>query len=98
MTWYKPGVERLPRNWKKLRLQVLYRDDYCRQIRGPLCVGQAREVDHIVDKHDHSLQNLQAVCIPCHRHKTKQQARKGLGEFYQRGKRPEIPHPGLVSG
>jgi 5-methylcytosine-specific restriction protein A len=62
--------QRLPRGWRKLRRFVLSRDPLCR-----IC-GQtpSTECDHIVPGDDHSLDNLQGVCGPCHTAKTQKEA------------------------
>ena len=55
--------------WKKIRLEILKRDDHRCQIRGPGCTGQAEEVDHILpvsmggEWYDHD--NLRAACARC---------------------------------
>lgn len=61
-----------PRHWTRreevVRNQVLVRDNYECQIRGPLCLGIANTVDHIHPKawggtaHP---ENLRAACKPC---------------------------------
>jgi 5-methylcytosine-specific restriction protein A len=34
--------------WKRIRLEILERDRYRCQIKGPGCTGEATEVDHIL--------------------------------------------------
>ncbi|MEU4718388.1 HNH endonuclease [Nonomuraea dietziae] len=58
---------RLPSNWTTIRLRVLRRDRFTCQRCGS---GDANQVDHIVRGDDHSLENLQALCGPCHKRKT----------------------------
>ena len=68
--------------WRSLRLKVLARDGHMCQIRGPRCIVNATQVDHVVAKHlggQDVPSNLQAACVPCHAHKTAVQARKARG-------------------
>lgn len=81
----------LPSNWDQLRREVLQDENYsCRR-----CGAFANQADHIGDRHNHSRDNLQPLCEPCHRKKT---AREGKLARYRlapiRGKRFE-PHPGM---
>lgn len=76
------GYEDLGYLWKKVRKQILERDNYVCQIQGPTCTFQATEVDHIVPtedggpKYDHD--NLRAACKPCNiRRANIQKAREG---------------------
>lgn len=79
---YTRRAERLPKDWRARRQTVLARDNYlCRN-----CGAPANEVDHRVAGDDHSLDNLQALCTPCHRRKTawegvKAQGYKGAAPF-----------------
>ena len=73
MNWSEAAPRNLPPNWAKIRRQVLIRDHYKCQIRGPYCYVDAREVDHIQGRDDHRLENLQAVCHKCHTKKTSQE-------------------------
>lgn len=57
---------RLPKDWHKIRAQIMTRD----QGRCQHCGAPANQVDHIRRGSDHSLGNLQALCEPCHRAKT----------------------------
>lgn len=55
--------------WRRVRLEVLERDGWLCQIRGPRCSVQADQADHIVpfarggDAYDPA--NLRAACAPC---------------------------------
>jgi 5-methylcytosine-specific restriction protein A len=63
--------------WQATAKRVLERDHHECQLRFPgICVGRAREVDHIVQPEaggTDDLANLRAVCTPCHRRRTGQQ-------------------------
>ena len=84
----------LPKNWPTLRRAVLERDGWVCQIQGPNCAGHSNEVDHVGANDDHSLENLRAVCTPCHRTRT---GRQGRARQPKRKREPE-PHPGMISG
>ena len=55
--------------WRKVRAEILERDNYRCQIKGPGCTGEAGEVDHIPPVslggawYDH--ENLRASCSRC---------------------------------
>lgn len=55
--------------WQRTRLDVLNRDGWQCQIRGPRCTGRANTVDHInpVATHGHTLNPalLRAACVAC---------------------------------
>jgi 5-methylcytosine-specific restriction protein A len=57
------------RRWRKIRRQVLDRDRWKCQIRGPRCRGTATTVDHIVPWRDggaiYDPRNLRAACREC---------------------------------
>jgi 5-methylcytosine-specific restriction protein A len=64
-------------SWPVIRKKVLERDGYQCQLRYPdICSGRAGEVDHIVQP-EHGggsdLENLRAVCRPCHARRTGRQ-------------------------
>jgi hypothetical protein len=88
----------LPPNWGYLRAVVLSRDHHrCRWVvNGVRCMRHATDVDHIGNKHDHRLGNLQALCVPHHRHKTALQGNAARWRYRMR--RDPEPHPGLVHG
>lgn len=95
MAWSSSDrAQRLPADWPKRRARVLRRDGWRCQIRGPLCRGIAREVDHIEHGDDHRDANLQSVCVPCHRDKTQLEATAGRADARERSARPAEPHPG----
>jgi 5-methylcytosine-specific restriction protein A len=64
--------------WDKLRLTILARDRYLCQACLRLGIHkEARHVDHVVAKTfggDNSPDNLQSLCIPCHKRKTQREA------------------------
>lgn len=56
--------------WKRLRLQVLHRDEYHCRIQGPGCVGIARSVHHVIPSSEaphlfFEPSNLVAACTVC---------------------------------
>ena len=58
--------------WRKLRAKVMKRDNYLCQVCLPQ-MTKAKEVDHITNKAKggtDDMDNLQAICIGCHRAKT----------------------------
>lgn len=84
--------ERLPGDWQTRRIRVLRRDGYrcqARSVSGVPCHAPARDVDHVVPGDDHSLDNLQALCVECHKAKTLAERPK----LPPRRRRPEA-HPG----
>ena len=87
---------RLPKDWPNRRRQVLDRDRHRCRINGPNCTVEATEVDHIVNNDDHELANLQAVCSPCHKAKTRAEAQAAKAAAPRRT-RPAEPHPGLTT-
>ena len=60
--------------WRKLRAQVLERDGYlCQACKAKGRITPATEVDHIINKASggtDDIDNLQALCKPCHKAKT----------------------------
>ena len=75
--------------WDRLRQQILERDGYLCQV----CLKQGRHtplkvkprdhaVDHIVPKFEggtDDLDNLQAICAPCHEEKTDRESARSQG-------------------
>lgn len=94
MTW--SGSRGVPRH---IRRQVIARDEVC-QLRYSGCTGNIDEVDHIVNvarlgvrrEDANQLDNLQGVCAPCHRIKTRRESNEGR----RRWKRSPERHPGLL--
>lgn len=68
--------------WRKLRKQVLLRDDHlCRLCRLNVLITPAAEVDHIIELRDDinkafDAENLQSLCSSCHRDKTIEEQKK----------------------
>jgi len=65
--------------WRKLRLQILKRDDYlCQACLRAGRITEATEVDHRLNKASGGTDepdNLEAICSPCHRAKTAREHR-----------------------
>ena len=87
----------MTRAWRKLRIEVLERDEHQCQERGPNCIGHADQVDHV-----HNVaaggakldpRNARAICGPCHRAKSRRESIAGRGAW----KRQPERHPGLIS-
>lgn len=99
MAWGPRGRD-LPSNWAAIRDEVFKRDGWrCRAIlpSGARCprgraTGHAIECDHMGERDDHRVINLQTLCATHHKRKTGQEAlaarrpRKGPG-------RREEEHP-----
>ena len=79
--WYKYEQEQGNRHargygykWEKLRIKILTRDNYlCVTCYSKNIMTPAKQVDHIVPKAHggtDSLNNLQSLCVECHRYKT----------------------------
>ena len=87
--------QRLPHNWRDIRLVVLERDNWTCQIQMQgICVGTAREVDHVQRGDDHSLNNLASACTPCHAKKSSLEGNARKRELRDRRRRLEERHPG----
>lgn len=89
-------AQELPSNWRrKIRPAVLQRDRGRCQWRekpyGPVCGVLGKEVDHINDPHNHSLDNLQVLCRNHHKIKTAQEAARARTPLH----RPPEQHPSL---
>jgi 5-methylcytosine-specific restriction protein A len=82
--------------WQKLRQEVLERDGYQCQERGPACIGYADEVDHTRNLAGGGDQlnpaNARAICAPCHRAKTREESRRGRNAWQRASER----HPGRL--
>lgn len=85
------------------RKRILRRDQHRCQLHGPTCIGMATEMDHRIPvafggSDDDT--NMQAVCRPCHQHKSSMegvQARNAdRARRRQRMTLPQPKHPGLL--
>ena len=99
--WYKRPTDRkatLPADWEQRRATRLRRDRHrCQHIRydtGKRCGDRANQVDHIGDRNDHSLENLQSLCEYHHMQKTGSQG--GTAAARARAQRQKQKHPGIV--
>ena len=84
------------RAWRTQRARALHRDEHTCIIQGPTCTHEATEVDHVINKAaggTDNLDNLRAVCAPCHNTITKQQAAQGRQR--RSNKRTPLKHPAL---
>lgn len=89
----------LPPNWRtEIRPAVLKRDGYrCRWITdGERCPARATDVDHMRDRHDHSLANLQALCGWHHARKSAAEGGTAAALTPRGTRRPTEPHPGSL--
>ena len=70
-------LQTLPRNWRAIRQQVLARAGYqCQHVRydtGKRCTARANQCDHIGERNNHTLDNLQALCEYHHQRKSSSQ-------------------------
>ena len=74
-------------------------NDEC-QLRYPGCTGDYEELDHtrnvaslgITRREASTVDNLQCVCVPCHRMKSQREAAAGRVQWRRQPER----HPGLV--
>ncbi|MFE0039427.1 HNH endonuclease [Streptomyces sp. NPDC059015] len=83
----------LPADWyTRIRPLILARDGHACQSCGRL----ATDVDHIGDKHDHRLENLQALCSRCHMRKTSRQGNLSPNRVKVTEARDMERHPGLM--
>lgn len=67
------------RPWERLREQVFGRDKWLCQDCLPERVTVAHEIDHILPLHKgggNNLENLQALCIECHKRKSEREMRE----------------------
>jgi 5-methylcytosine-specific restriction protein A len=83
MTWRHEGSRHergYGHQWVKLRGHILRRDDYlCQPCLRQGRPTQATQVDHIIPKAQDGTddpENLQSICEPCHKAKTKAETSK----------------------
>jgi 5-methylcytosine-specific restriction enzyme A len=86
----------LPKNWGAIRAAVKRRaGGRCEaKQHQPTCDGIGTECDHIDDRNNHSMANLQWLSHACHQAKTLHQAKQA--KSLRSTKRPKSPkpHPG----
>lgn len=74
------------RPWRRLRDQVLERDQHlCQPCKAQGILTQATMVDHIVPQAEGGTddpKNLQAICADCHQAKTNEERRRGIHRHY----------------
>lgn len=93
----------LPGNWQSLRRMVIARDGgrcVAALTDGTRCVEAGNQVDHIVRGADHSLSNLQLLCVWHHTRKSSAEgaaARRAAQAQRPTRKRPDRPMPGDLS-
>lgn len=80
MSFRADGDFRYDGVWRKVRAEVLERDGWICQIRGPKCRVAATQVDHIVSWRAggalYDPANLRAACQPCNGGRTFRQAKR----------------------
>lgn len=89
--------EDLPRDWPKRRALVIERDHgLCQWVmsHGSICAEDGNQVDHIGDRNDHRLENLQLLCEWHHLRKSSREGNQSGPRFTAR--HPGEPHPGLL--
>jgi 5-methylcytosine-specific restriction endonuclease McrA len=75
---------------------VLRRDRYTCQLQyDDCCIGKATQADHIKAGDDHSMSNLQAVCVPCHARKSALEGAAARAAKRADLKRTPEAHPGI---
>ena len=101
--WGKGGS----RSWRKVRMEVLERDNFECQLRFDCCIWAATEVHHttgiagsmlargmVQDEADFCV----SVCAPCHQRVSARQSRAAQQQMNalraKRRKLPQLPHPG----
>lgn len=98
VTWERSSARRarLPSDWRTVRVpHVLDRDGHTCQLGYPdLCIGHADQVDHIRPGDDHTYDNLQAVCEPCHAHKSALEGVAARATIRAGSRLPQESHPG----
>lgn len=83
--------KQLPKDWTKIRAQVIRRDHGTCVI----CGQPGNHVDHIERGSNHSLDNLRLLCQHCHMARTGRDGGTAKRQP-QRQARPPEPHPGLL--
>lgn len=60
-------------------------------------MATATDVDHVGDRHDHSLANLQSLCGDHHKTKTAREGHEAMAKRRAQARHPAEPHPGLLA-
>ena len=99
--WYaRPSTrkETLPADWNHRRLATLRRDGHqCQHVRydtGRKCGKHANQVDHVDDRDDHRLSNMQSLCEWHHQQKSSSQG--GTAAAARRKQPQKQKHPGII--
>lgn len=93
---------RLPKDWPKIRLRVLRRDEgQCTALTqaGERCDSLASDVDHIRPGDDHSMENLRSLCSYHHKVKSSREgaaAKNAKRRAIEKKFRRTEQHPGLL--
>jgi 5-methylcytosine-specific restriction endonuclease McrA len=95
MPWDPRNRRDLPKGWPAIRQRVFKRDQRHCRLRYAGCIDYASEVDHIGDRNNHDLENLQAACLWCHARKSSRQGHQAQG-FGELRRRPPEQHPGII--
>jgi hypothetical protein len=85
----------LPRGWARIRRRIIARDQVCQWTEDTTPHGGPLEVDHIAGDHNHSDDNLRALCHDHHATRTGRQG-AAVANARRARRRPEDPHPGRV--
>jgi 5-methylcytosine-specific restriction protein A len=93
--WTTPRT--LPPDWNQRRQAVGDRAGWqCEQWEhGARCPLRGTDCDHIDDRDNHDLSNLQLLCADHHKVKTQRQAREGRARMGTL-RRPREQHPGRL--
>lgn len=87
---------RLPRDWSAIRRQVKARAhglcEYAHHV--DACDGIGTDADHVRAGDDHTLNNLQWLSEPCHKHKTATETAARNHANAQLKHKPTESHPG----
>ena len=101
MTWESGGTRQVSPEFRRNRPLVLERDKRICQLTWRGCINVATEVDHkrnFARGGKDSMDNLQAVCVECHKRKTAVEARASREKAKRDAKHPDSlrKHPGYL--
>lgn len=90
----------LPVDWDRLRRACFKRDGgRCTWVeKGIQCGQPATDCDHVGDRNDHSLGNLRSLCSTHHLKRTSRQAYEAKKAIKAKGRLPQEPQPGIITG